>query len=99
MLVWFLTIGNLGAVEIFNSPWILGAVNPMHAVRFAQDDGSLAFFVLGSLVLENTGGEALYADMGHFGRRTIRVAWMIMVFPMMLLNYFGQSALLVRMPA
>ncbi|MES2524133.1 MAG: potassium transporter Kup [Gemmatimonadota bacterium] len=99
MLVWFITIGTLGAVEIWNSPWILGAVNPMHAVRFALDNGSLAFFVLGSVVLVITGGEALYADMGHFGKRPIRVAWLIMVFPMLLLNYFGQGALLVRMPA
>jgi KUP system potassium uptake protein len=98
-LVWFLTIAVLGAAEIRHSPWILGAVNPMHAVRFVQQHGTLAFFVLGSVVLVITGGEALYADMGHFGRRPIRLAWVLFVFPSLLLNYFGQGALLVRNPA
>jgi len=98
-LVWFVTIGILGAAEIRHSPWILGAVNPMHAVRFVQAHGTLAFFVLGSVVLVITGGEALYADMGHFGRRPIRMAWIVLVFPSLLLNYFGQGALLVRNPA
>ena len=99
MLVWFLTIGALGAMEVARSPWILGAVNPLHAVTFAMEHGTLAFIVLGSVVLVITGGEALYADMGHFGKRPIRVAWIAMVFPMLLLNYFGQGALLVREPA
>ena len=99
MLVWFLTIGVLGALEVARSPWILGAVNPLHAVTFAMEHGTLAFIVLGSVVLVITGGEALYADMGHFGKRPIRVAWIAMVFPMLLLNYFGQGALLVREPA
>ncbi len=99
MLVWFVTISVLGLVEITRSPWILGAVNPLHAVRFVQAHGTLAFFVLGSVVLVITGGEALYADMGHFGRRPIRVAWLVLVFPALLLNYFGQGALLVRDPS
>ena len=98
MLVWFVTIGGLGLVEIVHSPWILGAVNPMHAVRFIGEHGMGAFFVLGSVVLVITGGEALYADMGHFGRRPIRLAWLIAVFPALLLNYFGQGAMLVRNP-
>lgn len=99
MLMWFLTIGTLGLLEVIQSPWILAAVNPMYAFRFAQAHETLAFFVLGSVVLVITGGEALYADMGHFGRRPIRVAWLAMVFPALLLNYFGQGALLVRNPA
>ncbi len=99
MLLWFGTIATLGVVEVVRSPWILGAVNPMYAVHFAQAHGALAFFVLGSVVLVITGGEALYADMGHFGRRPIRVAWLALVFPALLLNYFGQGALLVRDPS
>ncbi|WP_337171495.1 KUP/HAK/KT family potassium transporter [Gemmatimonas aurantiaca] len=98
MLLWFAVIAGLGVVEILKSPWILAAVNPMYAVHFVQAHEKLAFFVLGSVVLVITGGEALYADMGHFGRRPIRVAWLTMVFPALLLNYFGQGALLVRMP-
>ncbi len=99
MLVWFLAIGGLGVLEIWHSPWILGAVNPMYAVHFAMQNGVTSFLVLGSVVLVITGGEALYADMGHFGKRPIRAAWVFMVFPMLLLNYFGQGALLVRNPA
>ncbi len=98
MLLWFVTIALLGVLEIVRSPWILAAVNPWYAVKFVQTHASLAFFVLGSVVLVITGGEALYADMGHFGRRPIRLAWLLMVFPALLLNYFGQGALLVRMP-
>jgi KUP system potassium uptake protein len=98
MLVWFAVIATLGLVEIVHSPWILAAVNPMYAVHFVQAHEKLAFFVLGSVVLVITGGEALYADMGHFGRRPISIAWLVMVFPALLLNYFGQGALLVRMP-
>ncbi len=99
MLVWFGTIGALGIREILNTPQILSSVNPWHAVVFAQAHGTLAFFVLGSVVLAVTGGEALYADMGHFGKRPIRVAWLALVFPALLLNYFGQGALLLRNPA
>jgi KUP system potassium uptake protein len=98
MLLWFGTIATLGVMEIVKSPWILAAVNPMYAVHFVAAHRTLAFFVLGSVVLVITGGEALYADMGHFGKRPIRVAWLTLVFPSLLLNYFGQGALLVRMP-
>jgi KUP system potassium uptake protein len=97
-LVWFITIGTLGAVEIAEQPSILLAVNPMYAVHFVQANGSLAFFVLGSVVLVITGGEALYADMGHFGKKPIRYAWVLLVFPALLLNYFGQGALLLERP-
>lgn len=99
MLLWFGTIGGLGLNEIIHSPWILTAVNPMYAFTFMQHHGMTAFLVLGSVVLVITGGEALYADMGHFGRRPIRVAWLAFVFPALLLNYFGQGALLVRDPS
>ena len=98
MLLWFIAIATMGVAEIVRSPWILAAVNPMYAVHFIQANGSLSFFVLGSVVLVITGGEALYADMGHFGRKPIRLAWLVMVFPALLLNYFGQGALLVRDP-
>mgnify|MGYP001764832469 CR=1 FL=1 len=97
-LVWFITIATLGAVEIAQQPSILAAVNPMYAVHFVQANGSLSFFVLGSVVLVITGGEALYADMGHFGRKPIRYAWVMLVFPSLLLNYFGQGALLLERP-
>jgi KUP system potassium uptake protein len=99
MLLWFVAIGWLGLREVLESPWILGAVNPLHAARFVGEHGLLAFLVLGSVVLVITGGEALYADMGHFGKRPIRLAWLALVFPALLLNYFGQGALLVRDPS
>jgi KUP system potassium uptake protein len=94
-MLWFATIAFLGGREIVTEPTILGAVNPVHAVRFFADNGWHAFVVLGSVFLVVTGGEALYADMGHFGRRPIRLAWFAIVFPALLLNYFGQGALLL----
>jgi KUP system potassium uptake protein len=99
MLAWFLTIGTLGVLEIVHHPGILGAVNPLHAVEFVAAQPTRAFVVLGAVVLVITGGEALYADMGHFGRRPIRIAWFGLVLPCLLLNYFGQGALLLRMPS
>jgi KUP system potassium uptake protein len=98
MLVWFGTIGTLGVMEIARDPAILAAVNPLHAVRFFVDHPQRSFVVLGAVVLVITGGEALYADMGHFGRRPIRLAWFALVLPCLLLNYFGQGALLLRIP-
>jgi KUP system potassium uptake protein len=99
MVVWFASIAALGAVEIGRYPAILGAVHPVHAVRFFVEHGFYAFIVLGSVVLVITGGEALYADMGHFGRGPIRIAWLSIVMPALLLNYFGQAARIVRIPA
>lgn len=99
MLVWFLVIAGLGLSEIVRSPWVLAALNPIYAAHFVAEHRTMAFVVLGSVVLVITGGEALYADMGHFGRKPIRLAWVAFVFPALLLNYFGQGALLVRMPA
>jgi KUP system potassium uptake protein len=98
MLVWFLAIGALGAVEIAAHPDILRSANPIHAVSFFASHPWRSFVVLGAVVLVITGGEALYADMGHFGRRPIRLAWFGLVLPCLLLNYFGQGALLLRMP-
>lgn len=98
MVLWFLTIGLLGGMEILREPEILGAVNPVHAIQFFIAHGFGGFTVLGAVVLAVTGTEALYADMGHFGKRPIRVAWFILVLPALLLNYFGQGALLLRDP-
>ena len=87
-----------GRPWILRRPEILYAVNPVHAVRFFARHGLHGFLVLGSVVLCITGGEALYADMGHFGRRAIKVAWYAVVFPALLINYFGQGALLLARP-
>ena len=99
MLAWFITIGALGLREIVREPQTLFAVNPWYALRFFADHPTTSFVVLGAVVLVITGGEALYADMGHFGRRPIRIAWFAAVLPALLLNYFGQGALLLRNPA
>src|SRR5881296_1395644 len=99
MLVWFTTIGLLGAVEIVRAPTILLALNPWYGARLFWEHRTAAFLVLGAVVLAVTGAEALYADMGHFGKRPIRLAWFVAVFPALLLNYFGQGALLLRDPS
>ena len=99
MLVWFISIGALGFAEIIKAPSILQAINPWWGVRFFVDHGMAAFLLLGAVVLVVTGSEALYADMGHFGKRPIRLAWFGFVFPALLLNYFGQGAILLRDPA
>jgi KUP system potassium uptake protein len=98
MLLWFVTIGILGAVEVVDNPGILGALNPWHGVRLLVTHGFAGLLVLGAVVLTVTGAEALYADMGHFGRRPIRLAWFGLVLPALLLNYFGQGALVLRAP-
>jgi len=96
--VWFVTIGTLGLIEILKGPHILAALNPWHAARFLSDRGFVGFAVLGAVFLAVTGAEALYADMGHFGKKPIRLAFFIFVFPALLLNYFGQGALVLRDP-
>ena len=96
MLVWFITLGTLGLLEIVKTPGILAAVNPLVAASFLYQHTGVAIAILGSVVLAVTGGEALYADMGHFGLKPIQRAWLILVFPCLLLNYFGQGALLIR---
>jgi KUP system potassium uptake protein len=97
-LLWFAAIAVAGVPWIVRAPQILAAVNPVHAFRFFADHGLHGFLVLGSVVLCVTGGEALYADMGHFGAPAIRRAWGLCVFPALLLNYFGQGALLLSRP-
>lgn len=98
MIIWFSTIAVLGIFEIVNHPKVLVAISPTYAVTFIGDFPGLAFLALGAVFLVVTGSEALYADMGHFGRRPIRFAWVVLVMPALLLNYFGQGALLVFEP-
>ncbi len=99
MIVWFATIAVLGLTEILTRPSVLAAVLPSYAVRFFLENHSAGVLVLGAVFLAVTGGEALYADMGHFGVRPIRVVWFAFVVPSLLLNYFGQGALLLNDPA
>jgi len=99
MLVWFATIGVLGLSAILRQPGVLAAISPHHAVRFFAADLHRSFVVLGAVFLVVTGGEALYADLGHFGHRPIQMAWFGVALPCLLLNYFGQGALLLRDPA
>jgi KUP system potassium uptake protein len=96
MLLWFLTIAVLGTRSIFVEPGVLVAANPWHGMTFFMEHGVAGFLTLGAVVLCVTGGEALYADMGHFGKRPIRIAWFCAVLPALLLNYFGQGALMVH---
>lgn len=98
LMLWFFTIGSLGLISVLKAPQILAAFNPMHAVNFCLHGGSKVILVLGAVFLTTTGAEALYADMGHFGRTAIRRAWYTMAFPGLLLNYLGQGALLLRNP-
>jgi len=93
MLVWFFAIGAIGLRWIIYEPQVLVAVNPLHAVRFLLHNGFHGFVIIGLVFLVVTGGEALYADMGHFGRRPIRIAWFSIALPAVLPNYFGQGAL------
>jgi KUP system potassium uptake protein len=99
MLVWFLAIGVAGTIAIAEHPAILAAANPYHAVHFLATSGTDGFLLLGLVFLAVTGGEALYADMGHFGRLPIRTAWFAIAMPGLVLNYFGQGAYLLSHPA
>jgi KUP system potassium uptake protein len=98
MVAWFIVIATLGLVWLIRQPSVLTAVDPRHAVSFFRAHGWHGFAVLGAVFLVVTGGEALYADMGHFGKRPIRFAWFTLVLPALLLNYFGQGALLLADP-
>lgn len=98
MAIWFLTLGLAGFWHILAQPSVLAALNPAHAISFLGGNGWTAVVVLGSVFLVVTGAEALYADMGHFGRRVIRVDWFILVLPALALNYFGQGALVLANP-
>jgi KUP system potassium uptake protein len=99
MTIWFVTIAILGLREIVYEPRILFALNPIYGVRFFRENGPPSFLILGAVVLAVTGAEALYADMGHFGKRPIRLAWFGLVMPSLLVNYFGQGALMLRDPS
>jgi len=96
--IWFVTIAILGATSIIKNPQVLSAINPYYAFNFFAENGFHGFVILGSVFLVVTGGEALYADLGHFGRTPIKLAWFILVLPCLLLNYFGQGALILSDP-
>ena len=98
-LLWFLTVAALGVSHIVHHPEILGALSPHHALRFLWQQPGTTFIILGAVVLAVTGAEALYADLGHFGKKPIRLAWFSVVMPCLTLNYFGQGALLLADPS
>jgi KUP system potassium uptake protein len=98
MVIWFLVLGALGVKEVAANPGILRAVSPTYAAQFVADDPKMGFFALGSVFLAVTGAEAIYADMGHFGRTAITRAWLLLAFPALLLNYMGQGALILARP-
>ncbi|MEO8433407.1 MAG: potassium transporter Kup [Pyrinomonadaceae bacterium] len=98
MLIWFAALAVLGVVQVVRYPQVLAAINPLHGVEFFVRNGWHGFLILGSVFLVVTGGEALYADMGHFGLRPIRLVWFTIVLPALLMNYFGQGALLLENP-
>ena len=98
-LVWFLTLGTLGIFGIVHEPSVLQALVPHHAVMFFVHNGKLGIFAMGAVVLSITGAEALYSDMGHFGKRPIRLVWFFLVLPCLMLNYLGQGALVLSDPS
>jgi KUP system potassium uptake protein len=98
MLLWFTAITALGVPHIVANPSVLAALNPWHALSFAWANKLLTFVALGAVVLVVTGGEALYADLGHFGKKPIRIAWYLIVMPALVVNYFGQGAMLLARP-
>ncbi|TKT73585.1 potassium transporter Kup [Afipia massiliensis] len=98
MIIWFLTLGVMGLMHISDDPTVVYAINPWHAVSFLLTHGVIGLVILGAVFLAVTGGEALYADLGHFGRKPIQAAWFYFVLPCLLLNYFGQGALVLANP-
>jgi KUP system potassium uptake protein len=94
--LWFVTMGVTGTLELVQDPGVLAAFNPIYGLSFLFSHGIVAFFVMGAVFLAVTGAEALYADLGHFGRRPISLAWFVLVFPALILNYLGQGALVLR---
>jgi KUP system potassium uptake protein len=96
---WFLALATVGAWNVVKNPVVLQAINPLHALQFVTGHGFASFIVLGAVLLVVTGAEALYADIGHFGKGPVRIAWFGLVAPALLLNYFGQGALLIANPA
>ncbi|MGY3143212.1 hypothetical protein ACVWYQ_000211 [Bradyrhizobium sp. USDA 3397] len=99
MVTWFTVIAIMGAVHIADDPTVLAAINPYYAVQFVLSHGVIGLVTLGAVFLAVTGGEALYADLGHFGRKPIQSAWMFFVLPALLINYFGQGALVLSDPS
>ncbi|MEX8194228.1 potassium transporter Kup [Comamonas guangdongensis] len=95
-IVWFVCLAWVGVLSIVQTPMVLQAINPLHALRFAVQHTDKAFFLLSAVFLAMTGAEALYADMGHFGSRAVRLGWFGLVFPSLMINYFGQGALILR---
>jgi KUP system potassium uptake protein len=98
MVVWFATLGVLGLIHIADDPSVLVAINPLYAVQFLLSHGTIGLVTLGAIFLAVTGGEALYADLGHFGRKPIQAGWLYFVLPSLLVNYFGQGALVLSNP-
>ena len=98
MLIWFATLAGFGVISILDNPGILNAVNPLYAANFISEHTLQAYIVMGSVVLVVTGVEALYLDMGHFGLKPVRLAWLLVALPALLINYFGQGALLLSQP-
>jgi KUP system potassium uptake protein len=96
MVLWFATLAALGLVEIVRAPQVLAAVNPWYALQLFAAHPGLGLIILGAVFLAVTGAEALYADMGHFGKRPVRLAWLVLVWPALVINYFGQGALLLQ---
>ncbi len=99
MLVWFAVLGLLGILSIVQTPSVLAAINPLYGLAYFQSHGLAGWTILGAVVLAVTGAEALYADMGHFGKKPIQIAWLALVFPGLILNYLGQGALILRQPS
>jgi KUP system potassium uptake protein len=99
MILWFTVLAILGVIEIIAAPRVLAAVNPWYAIKLFASHPGLSLVILGAVFLAVTGAEALYADMGHFGKRPVRLAWLVLVWPALLLNYFGQGALLLQASA
>ncbi|HIF0366697.1 TPA: KUP/HAK/KT family potassium transporter, partial [Legionella pneumophila] len=98
ILIWFITIAILGILQILEHPVVLKAINPYYAIAFLVDEGLRGYFLLGGIFLVVTGGEALFADIGHFGKNPIRFSWFFIALPCLLLNYFGQGANLIVRP-
>ena len=97
-MIWFTTLAVMGLVHISDDPSVLAAINPWYGIHFLLSHGTIGLVTLGAVFLAVTGGEALYADLGHFGRKPIQTAWLWFVFPSLVINYFGQGALVLRMP-
>ena len=98
MVIWFGVLAVLGLIHISDDPSVLAAINPWYAIHFLLTHGTIGLVTLGAVFLAVTGGEALYADLGHFGRKPIQAGWLYFVLPSLLINYFGQGALVLRIP-